>query len=280
MRGVYSARGLAAELPQHNTTMNTRTLGLLTLALTTLASGGLHAADLHIGVGAKPEPGAEMILDGSRAMLDAKWTYWQGPRFASSLPIQWKIVDDPVDKGTCVMTDDPAAAGGKYGAADIVTKKAYRDFRLHIEFCVMNPRGNSGVYLQNRYEIQIQEGDKTKHGMGAVINESESPYHAFNGLKKWNAYDIVFRAARFTDGKRTEKAIVTMYFNGKKVHENFPINQVWGGPNSGVDGGNDGGKGITDTPQGLKLQAEGHDVRYRNAWIKELDLQDANTDLY
>jgi hypothetical protein len=159
-----------------------------------------------------------------------------------------------------------------------VTKKAYRDFRLHIEFCVMNPRGNSGVYLQNRYEIQIMEGDKTKHGMGAVINETESPYHCFAGLGKWNSYDIVFRAARFKDGQRVEKAMVTMYFNGEKVHKNVEINQVWGGANSGVDGGNDKGKGITDTPQGLKLQCEGHDVRYRNAWIKELELKEANTD--
>jgi hypothetical protein len=211
-------------------------------------------------------------------MLDAKWIYWQGPRFASSLPIKWKIVADPVDGGTCIMTDDPAAAGGKYGAADIVTKKAYRDFRLHIEFLIMKPGGNSGVYLQNRYEIQVFDGDKTKHGMGAVINETESPYHAYAGVGKWNAYDIVFRAARFADGKRTEKAKLTMYFNGQKVHTEQPINQVWGGGNSGVDGGNDGGRGITDMPQGLKLQAEGHDVRYRNAWIKELDLDKAGTD--
>lgn len=239
---------------------------------------GAFAQDKHIGVGAKPEPNAEVILDGTREMLDAKWTYWEGPRFGSSLPIKWKIVDDPVDKGAVVTTDDPAAAGGKYGAADIVTKKAYRDFRLHVEFLIMNPRGNSGVYLQNRYEIQICEGDKTKHGMGAVINETDSPYHLFAGLKKWNAYDIVFRAARFKDGKLTEKARVTMYFNGVKVHTNVPINQVWGGPNSGVDGGNDGGKGITDTAQGLKLQAEGHDVRYRNIWIKELDLGEGSTD--
>lgn len=260
--------------------MDMKTLHAL-VPLTALLVAGCASfgnSDKNIGVGAKPVRGAEMLLDGSREMLDAKWTYWQGPRFASSLPIKWKIVDDPVDQGTCLMTDDPAAAGGKYGAADIVTKKAYRDFRLHIEFCVMNPRGNSGVYLQNRYEIQIQEGDKTKHGLGAVINESESPYHAFNGLRKWNAYDIVFRAVRFKDGKRVEKAMVTMYFNGQKVHTNFPISQVWGGPNSGVDGGNDGGKGITDTPQGLKLQAEGHDVRYRNAWIKELDIKESNTD--
>ena len=69
-----------------------------------------------------------------------------------------------------------------------------------------------------------------------------------------------------------------MYFNGQKVHTNVPIQQVWGGPNSGLDGGNDGGRGITDTPGGLKLQAEGHEVLFRNIWIQELDLPEPNTD--
>ena len=238
----------------------------------------LPAAD-NIGVGAKPVKDANIILDGSRKMLDEKWTYWKGPRFSSSLPIKWKVVDDPVDAGkTAIQTDDPAARGGRYGTADIVTKKKYRDFRLHIEFLVMKKRGNSGVYLQNRYEIQVLDGDKTKHGMGAVINETESPYHAYNGVGKWNSYDIVFRAARFKDGKLSKKALVSMYFNGKKVHTNVTINKVWGGPNSGLDGGNKGGTGITDVPGGLKLQCEGHDVRYRNTWIKELDLKKADTD--
>lgn len=232
----------------------------------------------EIGVGAKPIKGADVLIDGSRKLVDQKWTYWRGPRFSSSLPIKWKIVDDPVDGGTCLMTDDPAAAGGKYGTADIVTKNKYRDFRLHIEFLIPNKGGNSGVYLQNRYEIQVLDGDKTKHGMAAVINESESPYALYNGLGKWNAYDIVFRAARFKDKRPVEKANVTMYFNGKKAHTNFPISKVWGGPNSGIDGGNDGGRGITDVPGGLKLQCEGHDVRYRNTWIKPLDLKEAKTD--
>jgi hypothetical protein len=231
-----------------------------------------------IGVGAKAPRGAEVIIDGTRRTLDEKWTYWQGPRFASSLPIKWKIVEDPVDGGTVLMTDDPAAAGGKYGAADIVTKKAYRDFRMHIEFLIPKAGGNSGVYLQNRYEIQVLDGDKTPHGMGAVINETPSPYHAYNGVGKWNAYDVLFRAARFKDGKRVEPAMVTMYFNGVKVHTNQPIQQVWGGANSGIDGGNQGGKGITDVPGGLKLQAEGHDVRYRNGWIKEVNLEQPSTD--
>lgn len=231
-----------------------------------------------VGVGARPIEGAEILLDGSRELLDAKWKYWEGPGFKSSMPIKWKIVDDPVDGGSAVMTDDAAAAGGRFGAADIVTKKEYRDFRLHIELLIMKPGGNSGVYLQNRHEIQVLDGDKTSHGMAAIINESESPYHAYNGLGSWNSYDVVFRAARFKDGKRIEKAQATVYFNGQKVHTNFDINQVWGGPNSGIDGGNDGGKGITDTPGGIKLQCEGHDVRYRNTWIKELNLETAKTD--
>jgi hypothetical protein len=256
--------------------MNSRAL-FAAIVVSIFSGTPLSAADSHIGVGAKPGPGAEIVFDGSRAMLDARWTYWEGPGFKSSLPIKWKIEPDPVDAGTCMVTHDPAAAGGKYGTADIVTKKAYRDFRLHIEFLIPKAGGNSGVYLQNRYEIQVLDGDRTKHGMGAVINETESPYDAYAGVGKWNSYDIVFRAARFADGKLTEKAMVTMYFNGRKVHENVAINKVWGGPNSGVDGGNDGGRGITDTPQGLKLQAEGHDVHYRNIWMQDLDLKTADT---
>lgn len=231
----------------------------------------------QLGVGLKAPEKAEVLVDGSRKLLDEKWTYWEGPRFASSLPIKWKIVDDPVDEGTVLMTDDPAAAGGKYGAADIVTKKKYRDFRLHVEFLIPKKGGNSGVYLQNRYEIQILDGDKTKHGMGALINESESPYELYNGLGKWNAYDIVFRAARFKDGKLVENAKVTLYFNGKLAHEDQKIMKVWGGPNSGIDGGNDKGRGITDRPGGLKLQCEGHEVLYRNLWIVPLELGERDT---
>ena len=248
---------------------------LLPFAFTALA----HTASAEVGLGAKPLVGAEVIIDGSRAMLDEKWIYWEGPGFKSAMPIKWKIVDDPVDKGTVVMSDDPVAAGGKYGSADIVTKKAYRDFRLHMEFLVMKRGGNSGVYLQNRFEIQILDGDNGKHGMAAVINEAANPTpEAYSGTGKWNAYDINFRAARFTDGKLTEKPLVSIYFNGQKIHTNVTINQVWGGPNSGLDGGRAGGKGLTDVPGGLKLQCEGHDVRFRNGWIKEIDLEKPETD--
>lgn len=235
------------------------------------------SAQRGIGVGAKPIKKAEMFMDGSDTMLNEKWTYWKGPGFATTFPLKWEIVKDPVDNGTVLNGNDPAAAGGKYGAADLVTKKEFRDFRLHIEFLIKNKGGNSGVYLQNRYEIQVLDNDSTKHGMAAVINEAAAPYHYYNGLGKWNAYDIVFRAARFKDKKLVEKALVTIYFNGNKVHTNHAIQKVWGGPKSGIDGGNNDGRGITDVPGGLKLQAEGHEVLYRNIWIKDLNIKKPDT---
>jgi len=245
-------------------------MGLMGIATSTLFA--------QVGVGTKAPKGADVFLDGTRKMLDKKWTYWKGPRLAATLPIKWTVVADPAGKGTAINSNDPAGAGGKYGAADIVTKKTFRDFRAHVEFLISKPGGNSGVYLQNRYEIQVLDGDSTSHGLAAIINETESPYKLYKGIGKWNSYDIVFRAARFKDGKLVEKARVTLYFNGVKAHKDHEISQVWGGPNSGIDGGNDGGKGITDVPGGLKLQAEGHDVLYRNIWIKELDLKDSTTD--
>ncbi|WP_057937760.1 3-keto-disaccharide hydrolase [Algoriphagus resistens] len=230
------------------------------------------------GVGAKPEKRAKMYLDGSKKSLEKNWEYWEGPRFKAEMPIKWPEVTDPVDGGKAISSNDPAAAGGLYGAADIVTKDKFEDFRAHVEFFIKNEGGNSGVYLQNRYEVQILDGDYGDHGMAALINEHIPTSKEYYGIGKWNAYDIVFKAARFEDGKLIEKPHATVYLNGVKVHEDKEIQQVWGGPNSGLDGGNDGGKGITDTPGGLKLQAEGHDVYYRNVWIKKLDLDGKSTD--
>ena len=134
-------------------------------------------SNAQIGVGAKAPKKAKILFDGSYEMLHEKWQYWNGPRLKASMPIKWEIQNDPVDNGKVVNTNDPAAAGGLYGAADIVTKEEFGDFRLHVEFFIKEKGGNSGVYLQNRYEIQVLDGDTTKHGLGAVINETESPYH-------------------------------------------------------------------------------------------------------
>ncbi|SEJ62210.1 protein of unknown function [Cyclobacterium xiamenense] len=236
-------------------------------------------ARAQLDVGAAAPKGAEQLFNGKKKSLHKNWTYWEGPRLTAKLPIKWEIVPDPVDKGTAVSSNDPDGAGGKYGAADIVTKQKFTDFRLHVEFLIKEPGGNSGVYLQNRYEIQILDGDSTDHGMAAVINEKAAPYSVYRGVGKWNAYDIQFRSARFDEnGKLSEKAMTTIYFNGEKIHENVAIQQVWGGANSGLDGGRDGGKGITNRPGGIKLQAEGHEVLFRNIWVQRLKLEESDTD--
>lgn len=173
-----------------------------------------------IGVGAKPTKAAKLHFDGTAKSLTDNWKYWEGPRFKAAMPIKWQIVKDPTGPGTADYTNDPAAAGGLYGAADIVTKQEFRDFRAHVEFLIQDPSGNSGVYLQNRYEIQVLDGDSTAHGLAAVINERRAPYYLYNGVGKWNSYDVVFRAARFKDGKLVEKPMVTLHFNGVKVHQN------------------------------------------------------------
>ena len=60
-----------------------------TLILALAASATMPSVQAAVGVGAKPPKGAEVILDGTRKLLDEKWTYWEGPGFASALPIKW-----------------------------------------------------------------------------------------------------------------------------------------------------------------------------------------------
>ena len=131
------------------------------------APSTLQSSTTLIGVGAPSPADAEVHFDGTREMLDAKWTYWESPRLAAELPIKWQIVEDPIDAGTAMSSNDPAAAGGLYGAADIVTHQKFRDFRAHVEFLIQNPGGNSGVYLQNRYEIQVLDGGFDKAWSGS-----------------------------------------------------------------------------------------------------------------
>ena len=130
---------------------------LVTLSLVALLFSFTLLPKEKTGVGTKAPKNAELIFDGSRKMLDEKWTYWEGPRFSSELPIKWEIEKDPNNKKkTVVSSNDPTAKGGKYGTADIVTKNKYRDFRLHVEFFIKKKKGNPHHLFSVRFFLPIK----------------------------------------------------------------------------------------------------------------------------
>jgi hypothetical protein len=230
------------------------------------------------GVGAPPVYGAEVLFDGTRESLDANWQMWQSPwridQGLSATPVTWEMVDDPVDDGqvvSTIVTHDRKW----YGREEIVTKKDYHDFQVHVEFNLA-PGANSGVYLQNRYEIQVTDGGGVGHLYGEVDRTSDE----YTGANNWNAYDITFRSARWDGDTRTKKAMLTMWWNGVRVHQNIEADSTHG---MNFYGEEDqwfvpGGEPLGPSDQGLKFQNHGLIVRYRNIWILELDIEEEDTD--
>ncbi|MFJ9037246.1 family 16 glycoside hydrolase [Streptomyces sp. NPDC102406] len=155
---------------------------------------------------------------------------------------------------------------------DIRTKDAYQDFTLHAEFRVPllpddvtgQDRGNSGIYLQDRYELQILDsyGDLTPdtNEAGAIYLKKAPDSNASTAPETWQTYDITFRAARFDEsGKKTADARVSVVWNGKKVHDDVAID----GPT---------GAGAPEGPAAgaIRLQDHGNKVRFRDIRVTPL----------
>ena len=164
------------------------------------------------------------------------------------------------------------------GSGDLVSATEFGDARLHVEW--LSPpgglgqmAGNSGVYLQDRYEIQVlgtKAGDEAPalNEAGAIYNIKAADSNASTGPGTWQAYDIWFRAPRFADGNKTEDARVTVYWNGELIHNDVELPH---GTGSSKDKGESPGEGLDYQIGVLRLQdhvsaAEGP-VQYRNVWI-------------
>ena len=116
-----------------------------------------------------------------------------------------------------------------------MTEETFTDFMLHLEF--MTPdmpeatgqaKGNSGVFLQGRYEIQVLDsyGIKTpgKGDCGAIYNQFAPLVNACKPPLEWQTYDAVFRAPRVDDaGKIVEPARMTVLQNGLVIHNNVQL---------------------------------------------------------
>jgi len=163
----------------------------------------------------------------------------------------------------------------KPGSGAIKTRQAFADCQLHLEWRTPSmvsgngqSRGNSGVFLQGRYEIQILDSHNNPtyvNGQaGAVYKQHIPEVNASLPPGEWQAYDIIYTAPRFNnDGTIKTPAFVTVLHNGVLVQNHVEIK---GG--TGHRGQSQYGKHPFQQP--LVLQEHKNPVSFRNIWIREL----------
>jgi hypothetical protein len=161
------------------------------------------------------------------------------------------------------------------GAGDIRTREAFGDVQLHVEWRtpILPPsvsgqeRGNSGIFLQERYEVQVLDSFEHRtyvNGQAGAIYKQHAPLvNASRPSGEWQSYDIVFIAPRFgSDGSLAQPARMTVFHNGVLIHHDAVLRgaTVWRGEPSYEPHG--------DAP--IRLQDHGSEVSFRNIWVHRL----------
>lgn len=159
---------------------------------------------------------------------------------------------------------------------DIQTRKEFNDFQLHIEWKIPEDitgsgqlRGNSGIFLQARYEIQVLDSYNNEtyfNGQaGSVYSQMPPLVNACRKPGEWNVYDIIYTAPTFkSDGTYRTRPLVTIIHNGVLVQNNTAILGITLKDYQGYPPGEAHGAGP------IVLQDHGFPVSYRNIWIREL----------
>ena len=172
-------------------------------------------------------------------------------------------------------TNADAWEGGKMDARKLLfcgtkSKQSFGDCTLHLEFRTPfmpaargQGRGNSGVYLQDRYECQVLDSFGLKgedNETGGIYSISKPTLNMCFPPLAWQTYDIEFAGARFdADGKKTKKAMMTVKLNGVLVQENVEVPKTTTAA----------GRGEGAEPGPIQLQNHGTPVFYRNIWVVE-----------
>ena len=159
----------------------------------------------------------------------------------------------------------PAKVGGKGG--DIKTKEKFGAFKMHVEFRLPwmpshtgQGRGNSGVYLQDRYELQVLDSfglNGENNECGGIYTQHKPSVNMCLPPMAWQTYDIEFTPAQFDDaGKKTKNGRATILHNGVKIHDDieFPKDCP-------------GGAKESPEPGPFRFQDHGDPVIYRNVWV-------------
>lgn len=158
---------------------------------------------------------------------------------------------------------------------DIMTKEKFGDCQLHIEYQTADPRegdsqkaGNSGIFLQGRYEIQVldsYENPTYADGMAGAMYGMHPPLvNACRKPGEWQVYDIIFQAPRFDGDELVSPAYATVFFNGVLIHYKQEF--------LGLSTFRKVPEYKPHSDDGLKLQDHNNNTRFRSIWIRRLDL--------
>jgi len=205
-------------------------------------------------MGAKPPKGAIVLFNGK------DFKEWKRARVKEGEDdtVKWKLVN-----GAMVVT--------RGGGGNIITRKTFNDVKLHIEFRSSfmpdkrgQSRGNSGVYLQGRYECQVLDSyglEGKDNECGGIYKVRAPSVNMCAPPTQWQTYDITFTAPKFdAEGKLTEMAKMTVVHNGVLIQYKTEV----GGSTTASAGGK------ASEPGGVYLQDHGNPVEYRNIWLVEL----------
>ncbi|HLK14361.1 MAG TPA: DUF1080 domain-containing protein [Fimbriimonadaceae bacterium] len=210
------------------------------------------------GENGAPPSDAEVLYDGHDL---SKWT--QSPKDSGDqVPAKWNLRDGYFEPNP--------------GTGDLYTRDAYGDCQLHVEW--QEPegivgrgqgRGNSGVFLQSRYEVQVLDSYRAATyadgQAGAIYGQWPPLVNPMRKPGEWQTYDIVFTSPKFDGDKLVEPAYETVFFNGVLIHNHQKLN---------------GPTGHAEIPPYVpydgtgRLRLQDHQstrpVRYRNIWIRRL----------
>ncbi len=201
---------------------------------------------------------------GAQALFDLPFA----PEPGQTGEVKWQRLNDQprVSRPWDVLEGGEVEITPRSGS--ISTARAFKDFSLHVEFRTPfmpdargQGRGNSGVYLQNRHEVQVLDSYGLKgesNECGGLYKHTAPAVNACAPPLQWQTYDLDFTAARYDAAKQAMvPARLTVRHNGILIHDNVELPLLEkGGPGYVADGP-------------IQLQDHNNPVRYRNVWIVE-----------
>lgn len=246
------------------------------------------------------QAGAWEMKPGEDHVFRYRWYVHEGKPDVNQIERIWNDYANPPQvtiqsgrpEGVTVLSNDfsqwQREGGGEIGwkladgvmqvvpkSGSIMTKRDYTDFMMHAEFKTpqMPPevtgqgRGNSGIYIQRRYELQILDSyglEPKNNECGAVYTFKAPDKNVCKKPGEWQTYDILFHAARWgqKDGQpaKVQNARITVFQNGVLIHDNVEVTRKTGA-----------GQQEGPNPMPILLQDHGNEVAFRNVWIVPLD---------